>query len=295
MDGFGVVREVPRALDVDAAELLEIHRLDDVRRIDVLPDVMRRIVRLLQRAVIVKDSVHQLAGRKAAGQVVVGVRRRDGEPALHRAVLHAHGHAERLRVVQDRLEHLLELEEVLLEAAVGTTEDVIIADERAADNIVRVATKHRRHADQLEDVVLVRELHLLGLRADEVVVGADGNADVLVVADLKDTLRALGREVVVVEVRGDVVLAVSVPAEDAQLEALRADGFRALHDGLEVRIGGERARHQPDRIVAGLGLGRMRQRLLRGKGSHGGKCRSSLEKLSSVHFHLKSQNSTSYF
>ena len=172
---------------------------------------------------------------------------------------------------------------------------MIVADERAADDIIRVAAQHRRNADELQNVVLIDALELFRLRADEVVVGADGNAQPFRIADLDDALRALGREVVVVEVRGDVVLAVSVPAEDAQLEALRADCFRALHDGLKVRIGGERARHQPDRIVAGLGLGRMRQRLLRGKRSHGGKCRSSLEKLSSVHFHLKSQNSTSYF
>ena len=280
---------------MDTAELPEVHRGDDFGRVNVLPDVVRRIVRLLKRAVVVQDGIHQLAGRQAPRQVVVGVRGGDGQPALHRAVLDADGHAKGLGVVQHRLEDLLELEQVLLEPAIRAAQDVIVADERAADDIIRVAAQHRRDADELQNVVLIDALELFRLRADEVVVGADGNAQPFRIADLDDALRALGREVVVVEVRGDVVLAVSVPAEDAQLEALRADGFRALHDGLEVRIGGERARHQPDRIVAGLGLGRMRQRLLRGKRSHGGKCRSSLEKLSSVHFHLKSQNSTSYF
>src|SRR5574344_5252 len=283
VDGLGVVREVARALDVDAAELLEVHRIDDVRRIDVLPDVVRRVVRLLQRAGIVEHGVHQLAGREAAGQVVVGVGGGDGLPALHRAVLDADGDAERLRIVQNRLEHLLELEEVLLEAAVRASEDEIVSDKRAADDVVGVAAEHRRDADQLEDVVLVRELHLLGLRADEVVIGADGHAEVLAVAALDDLLRPIDVEVVVVEMGRDMVRTVRVAAEHAELEALGADRLRALDHGFEVGVGREGGRHQPDRIVPGFRLRRVRERFAGSKRGDRGQCRGALEEITTVH------------
>ena len=213
----------------------------------MLPDVVRGIVRLLQRAGIVEDRVHQLAGREAAGQVVVGVRCRRGLPTFHRAVLHAHGHAEALRVVEDWLEDLLELDEVLLKATILTTEHVIIAHEGAADDVIRVTTQEGRDADELENVVLVDDL-VLRIAADEVVVGAHGDAEPLFVAATHDHLRIVEVELLVVKVRRRVVRAVGVAAEHAELEALGAHALRAPEDVLEglAREGG---RHQPNRIV----------------------------------------------
>ena len=278
VDGFGVVREVARAFDVDTTELPEVHRIDDIRRIDVLPDVMRRVVGLLQVGVVVQYGIHQLAGRKTARQVAVAGGGRRRHPPFHRAVFDAQGDPEALGVLEDGRKDLLELLEILLEAAILGRQRLIVADKRAADDVVGVAAEHRRDADQLQDVVLIDNLELW-LAADEVVVGADGDAKPLLVADLDHLLRALGREVVVVEMRRDVVLAVRVAAEDAELEALRPDALRALDDGLEVRIGCERARHEPNRVVAGLRLRRMGQRLRRGH-SNRGQRRGALEKLS---------------
>ena len=279
VDGLGVVREVPGALDVDAAELLEVHGVDHVRRVDVLPDVVRRVVRLLEVRAVVEDRVHELACREAAGQVAVADGRRRGNPALHRAVLDAQRDAEVLRVLQDGREDLLELLEVLLEPAILRAELLVVADEGSADDVVRVAAEHRRYAHEAEDVVLVR---LLEVASDEVVVGADGDAEPRAVARVDDVLRLFGREVLVVEVSGDMVRAVGVTAEDAELEALRTDLEGAPNDAVKV-VARERRGHQPDRVVSRLRLRGMRKRLLRNNRGDRGKCRGPLEEFTTIH------------
>ena len=71
---------------------------------------------------------------------------------------------------------------------------------------------------------------LLEVASNEVVVGADGNAEPRAVARVDDVLRLFWRKVFVVEVRGDMVRAVGVTAEDAELEAILSNAFSALND-----------------------------------------------------------------
>ena len=253
VNGLGVGREVARTLDVDAAELLEIHGVDDVARIDVLPDVVRRIVRLLKSTIIIENSVHELAGRETAGEIAVAVGRRDLAPAFHRAVLDANGDAKALGVPENRSEDFFELLEILLETILLIAELHIISDERTADDIVCVAAQKRCDADELKNMVLVLYL-LRGIAADEIVVRTYGNAKTRLIADFDHSAGRLGREVIVLEMRRDVVRAVGVAAEYAKLETLCADIERALDDAVEVLLERERRSHEPDRIVAGLGL-----------------------------------------
>jgi len=178
--------------------------------------------------------------------------------------------------------------EVLLEPAVRAAEHVVIAHERAADDVVRVAAEEGRDADELEDVVLVRALQRLRLRADEVVVGAHGDAQTLLVAAADDALRGGEVERLVVEVRRDVVRAVRVAAEHAEFEALRADRLRVGEDVLEA-LARERGGHEPNRVVHRLGGARSEPGHLRAPGrtaahrGHGRRGRAELEEVTSVH------------
>ena len=242
---------------------------------------MGRIVGFLKRRIIIQNGIHQLARRKATRKVAIAIGRGNGTPPFHRTVLDAHRDTKVLGVPEDRRKDLLEFQEVLLETVLLVGQVHIVSDERSADNVVDVTTEHRRDADQLEDVVLVDNLKVR-IAADQIVVGADGNPEPFAVADLNHLLRAVWREVIVVEMCRDVVLTVRVATEDAELETLGPDALRALDDGLEVRIGREGAGHQPDRVVAGLRLGLVRERTL-GKGSGCGKRRSPLEEFTSVH------------
>ena len=83
----------------------------------------------------------------------------------------------------------------------------------------------------------------LEVAADEVVVGANGDANALLVADVDDVLRLLGSEVLVVEVRRDVVGTVGVLAEDAKFKSLRAELDGLVNDSVEGGNAGERRGH----------------------------------------------------
>ena len=128
---------------------------------------------------------------------------------------------------------------------------MVVANERPADDVVGVAAEHCRYAHELEDVVLVYDLKRR-VAAYQVVIGANGYPQSFAVADLDYLLGPVGRERVVVEVRGDMVVPVRVAPKDAKLQALSAEGFRPRNDGLEIWIRGKCARHEPDRVVVGL-------------------------------------------
>ena len=66
MDGFLVVGEVARSLDVHPSQLPEIHAVYDIGWIYVLPDVVRRVICFLERRVVVEDCIHELPRREAS-------------------------------------------------------------------------------------------------------------------------------------------------------------------------------------------------------------------------------------
>ena len=63
-----------------------------------------------------------------------------------------------------------------LEAAVLAAEFVVVADEGADLDVVGVAAEEMRHADEAQDVILVADA-VGGVAADQVVVGAEGEAE----------------------------------------------------------------------------------------------------------------------
>ena len=178
------------------------------------------------------EGVHELARGERAGEVVVGLGLGEGGPALHRAVLVGDGDAEALGVLDNRREDLLVEGEVLFESAVLAAEAVVVADEGAGDDIGRVTAEEVGDADELEEVVAVGD-RLVLVFGEEVLVGADRDAEVLLAADVDDLLRVLAREVLVVEVGGDMVLAGAVAPEDAEFKTLCAGLLRLLDDLVE--------------------------------------------------------------
>ena len=280
VNGLGIGREVARSLDMDAAELLEIHGVDDVARIDMLPDIVRRIVRLLKIGIVIENRVHEFTRRETTGEIAVAVGRGHLAPPFHRAVLDADRYAKALGVLKNRGEDLFEFLKILLETVLLIAELHIITDERAADDIVGIAAQKRRDTDELKDMILVLYL-LRGIAADEIVVRTYGNAKTGLVADIDHFAGRLGREVIVLEMRRDMIRAIGVAAENAKLQPLGADFESALDDAVEVLLERESRSHEPDRIVAGLWLYITRESAARTKRADGRNGCGRLEKVSS--------------
>jgi len=213
-----------------------------------LASVVRVVVCLAVR--LARDEgVHRFPRGEAAGEVIVRHGGVGGAPTLHGAVLVDDGDAEVLGVADDGAEDPGIFLEVFLEAAILRAEFVVVADEGANPDVVLVAAAEVGDADELQEVVLV-ERALGGVAADEVLVGADGEAEPLAVAGGDQAPRVIGAEGFVVDVRGDVVGAGAVAAEYAEFHALRADLFGPRDDLVQ----GERFEcrcHDPDGIVHG--------------------------------------------
>ena len=225
---------VARALDVDAAQARGICGLDDVHGVDVLPGVVRGVIGFAMR-LAGDEGVHQLARGEGAGEVVVGLRLGEGSPAFHRAVLVGDGDAQVLGVFDDGGEDLLVEGEVLLKAMVLTAKAVVVADEGSGDNIGGVAAQQVGDADEAQEVVAVGH-GLLLVVVEEVLVGPDGDAEVELAADVDDLLRVLGLECLVVQMRGDMILAGAVAAEYAEFKPLCAEGACFLHNAVEIEF-----------------------------------------------------------
>ena len=224
-------REVARALNVHTAKALEVHRFNDIRRVNVLPHIVRRVVCLLKgaRGLIIENRVHQLTRGKASRQVVVGVRCRRGLPTFHRAVLHADRHAQILRIVKNRRKDLLELLEVLLKATICAPEDMIITDESSTHHIILIAAEKCRDTDELKDMILV--INLLGrVATNQVIVGAHADAQPKFVALGNDFLCRVEVEGLIIEMGRRVVRAVRIAAEYAKLKSLRPHALRTRHN-----------------------------------------------------------------
>ena len=245
MDCHRVVA-VARSFDVYAPQPRRIGIADHVGRIDVLPGVVGWIVGFPVRLGRY-DGIHQLAGGEGAGQIVAGLRLGKGPPALHRAIFVGDGDAKVLGVFDYRREDLAVERKILLEAAVLAAKAGIVADERPGHHIRPVAAQQVGDADQAEQMVAVGHRFPLVV-CEEILVGADGDAEIVFAADVDNLLRVLCGEMLVVEVGGHVVLAGAVAPEDAQFETLRAKSARLLHHSGEVefRVCGS---HQPDRVV----------------------------------------------
>jgi hypothetical protein len=129
-------------------------------------------------------------------------------------------------------------------------------------------------------MILVLDL-LRGIATDEIVVRTYGNAKTGLVADIDHFAGRLGREVIVLEMRRDMVRTVGVAAENAKLEPLGSDIERTLDDAVEVLLERESRSHEPDRIVAGLWLYITRESAARTERADGRNGCGRLEKVSS--------------
>ena len=118
---------------------------------------------------------------------------------------------------------------------------------KAGDDIRLVAAEEVGDADKLEEMVAVGN-SLVFIFGEEVLVGADGDTDVLLTADIDDLLGIFARELFVIEVRGHMVLTRAVAAEDAEFKTLGADLFRFFDDIIEFEASVGRS-HEPNRIV----------------------------------------------
>ena len=129
-------------------------------------------------------------------------------------------------------------------------------------------------------MVLIVDL-LQRVSADEVVVCADGNAKACLVTNLNDLLCRLWREIVILKMCGHMVLAVRIAAEDAHLKALRSNLKRTLNDALKILLAGESGCHEPNWVVAGLGLSGASKSITRCERTHRSQCGRRLEQISS--------------
>jgi hypothetical protein len=82
-------------------------------------------------------------------------------------------------------------------------------------------------------VVLVLD-PLVRIPTQQVLVGADRKSDPQPVAGIQQPLRVVGTEILVVQVGGDMVPAVSIPAKDTEFQALRPDVVGNLEQAVLV-------------------------------------------------------------
>ena len=205
--------QIAGALDMNAVDAGEIRGADGIDRVNVLPDVVGRVVRFAMSAAR-DEGVHQFPGGEGAGEVVVGGGGTGWHPAFHGAVFIEERYPEVLRIFDDRAEDAGVFVEVFLEALVLAAQFVVVADERADLDVIGVAAEEMRHADEAQDVILVANA-VGGIAADEVVIGAEGEAEVGLLAGIEQALGVGGAKGFVVQVGGDVVLAGTVAAEHA--------------------------------------------------------------------------------